>query len=146
MARITRLEIDDSGLPAPAPEIEQERRVAVFDLLEDNSFTLPGRDGAPPPEGPFALTLAVRDGRLVFDTATEAGEKVAGKIIQRDVGKAGLADILGRQSRIAGAGSDRAACGGRSRPCDGGAQLLVVFRPRWPSLGPVGLSGMARDR
>ena len=77
MARITRLEIDDSGLPAPAPEIEQERRVAVFDLLEDNSFTIPGRDGAAAPEGPFALTLAVRDGRLVFDTATEAGEKVA---------------------------------------------------------------------
>jgi uncharacterized protein (UPF0262 family) len=77
MSRIVRLEIDDSGLPAPTPEIEQERRVAVYDLLEDNSFVLPGRDDLPPPEGPFALTLAVRDGRLVFDTQTEAGEKLA---------------------------------------------------------------------
>ena len=77
MSRITRLEIDDSGLPAPSPELEQERRVAVFDLLEDNSFVLPGRDGMAAPEGPFALTLAVRDGRLVFDTATEDGAKVA---------------------------------------------------------------------
>ena len=76
MTRIVKLEIDDSGLPAPTPEIEQERRVAVFDLLEDNSFAIPGRDGMPAPEGPFALTLAVRDGRLVFDTETEGGEKV----------------------------------------------------------------------
>jgi len=77
MSHIIRLEIDDSGLPAPTPEIEQERRVAVYDLLEDNSFVLPGRDGMAPPEGPFALTLAVRDGRLVFDTSTQGGEKVA---------------------------------------------------------------------
>ncbi|MDD8023118.1 MAG: UPF0262 family protein, partial [Paracoccaceae bacterium] len=77
MSKITRLEIDDSGLPAPTPQIEQERRVAVYDILEDNSFAIPGRDDIPAPEGPFALTLAVRDGRLVFDTATEAGDKVA---------------------------------------------------------------------
>lgn len=77
MSRIVRLEIDNSGLPAPTPEMEQERRVAVFDLLEDNSFQIPGRDGADAPEGPFALLLAVRNGRLVFDTATEAGDKVA---------------------------------------------------------------------
>ncbi|HEY0212798.1 MAG TPA: UPF0262 family protein [Paenirhodobacter sp.] len=77
MSRITRLDIDDSGLPAPSPEIEQERRVAVFDLLEDNSFALPGRDDMPAPPGPFALRLFIRDGRLVFDTCTEAGDKVA---------------------------------------------------------------------
>ena len=77
MSRITRLEIDDSGLPAPTPEIEQERRVAVFDLLEDNSWVIPGREGVAPPPGPYALNLAVRDGRLVFDTHTEAGDRVA---------------------------------------------------------------------
>ncbi|MBW0158871.1 UPF0262 family protein [Sedimentimonas flavescens] len=77
MARIAKLEIDDSGLSAPTPEIEQERRVAVFDLLEDNSFAIPGREGEAAPEGPFALMLAVRDGRLVFDTSTEGGDKVA---------------------------------------------------------------------
>lgn len=77
MTRITRLEIDDSGLPAPTPEMEQERRVAVYDLLEDNSWVLPPREGQTAPEGPFALRLAVRDGRLVFDIATEAGQKLA---------------------------------------------------------------------
>ncbi len=77
MARIARIELDTQGLPAPTPEIEQERRVAIHDLLEDNSFTLPGRDDTPAPEGPFALTLAVRDRRLVFDIATGTGDKLA---------------------------------------------------------------------
>jgi len=76
MSRITHIEIDDSALPAPTPEIEQERRVAIFDLLEDNSFELPARDGATPPPGPYRLLLAIRDRRLVFDISTEAGEKV----------------------------------------------------------------------
>ncbi|WP_126974701.1 UPF0262 family protein [Frigidibacter oleivorans] len=77
MTRIARIEIDDAGLPPPTPEIEQERRVAVFDLLEDNSFRLPGRGDQPAPPGPFVLALAMREGRLVFDTATEDGEKLA---------------------------------------------------------------------
>ncbi|MCB1399828.1 MAG: UPF0262 family protein, partial [Rhodobacteraceae bacterium] len=77
MSRICRIDIDEAGLAAPSPQIEQERRVAIYDLLEDNSFSIPGRGDAPTPEGPFALGLSVRDGRLVFDTATEAGEKVA---------------------------------------------------------------------
>ena len=41
MSRISQIEIDDSNLPPPTPEIEQERKVAIFDLLEDNSFTWP---------------------------------------------------------------------------------------------------------
>ena len=76
MTRISHIEIDDAGLPPPTPEIEQERKVAVFDLLEDNSFALPPRDGREMPEGPFRLGLSIRDGRLVFDIATEAEEKV----------------------------------------------------------------------
>ena len=43
MSRISHIEIDDSNLPPPTPAIEQERRVAIFDLLEENSFTLPRR-------------------------------------------------------------------------------------------------------
>jgi uncharacterized protein (UPF0262 family) len=77
MTRITRISIDDSGLAPPTPEIEQERKVAIFDLLEENSFAVPGRAGGPAPMGPFALSLSIREGRLVFDVATDGGEKLA---------------------------------------------------------------------
>ena len=68
--RIARIEIDDTGLPTPTPEIEQERAVAVFDLLEENSFAL-ASDKAP--AGPYALHLAIRERRLVFEVTAGTG-------------------------------------------------------------------------
>lgn len=72
--RLIRVEIDDSALPPASPEMEQERRVAVYDLLEDNSIRLPARGDGAAATGPYALTLAVRDRRLVFDLRSEAGD------------------------------------------------------------------------
>lgn len=77
MSRLVHIDIDESGLPAPTPEIEQERKVAVFDLLEDNSFSLPAREGREVPPGPFRLGLAIRERRLVFDVRDEADAQVA---------------------------------------------------------------------
>jgi uncharacterized protein (UPF0262 family) len=76
MTRICHIEIDESGLARPTPEIEQERRVAIFDLLEENRFALPPRDGRTPPDGPYRLGLAIREGRLVFDIATQDATRV----------------------------------------------------------------------
>jgi uncharacterized protein (UPF0262 family) len=72
--RLAAVELDETGLAPPTPEIRQEREVAVFDLLESNRFGLP-RDGAP--AGPYALNLAIREKRLVFSVATEAAEPAA---------------------------------------------------------------------
>ena len=70
---LSEIMLDDSTLPPPTPEIEQERRIAIFDLLEENRFTLlPGGNGVPP-AGPYRLSLAVRDRRLAFDLATGDG-------------------------------------------------------------------------
>ena len=74
--RICHIEIDESGLKAATPAIEQERRVAIFDLLEENSFALPQREGREVPTGPYRLGLAIREGRLVFDLAREDMTKV----------------------------------------------------------------------
>lgn len=76
MNRICHIEIDEAGLARPTPEIEQERKVAVFDLLEENSFALPARDGREIPHGPYRLGLAIREGRLVFSVGTEDGHAV----------------------------------------------------------------------
>jgi len=77
MTRIAQITLDDANLPAPTPEIEQERKVAMFDLLEDNTFVLPARDGRAVPAGPYCVNLSIRDKRLVFDVETEAAEKAA---------------------------------------------------------------------
>ena len=74
--RICHIEIDEKGLARATPEIEQERRVAIFDLLEENSFGLPQREGREVPPGPYRLGLAIREGRLVFDIASESAEKI----------------------------------------------------------------------
>jgi uncharacterized protein (UPF0262 family) len=71
MSRIIHIDLDDSALPPPTPEIEQERKVAMFDLLEENSFVLPDRDDRPVPHGPYRLGLSIRERRLVFDIVTE---------------------------------------------------------------------------
>jgi uncharacterized protein (UPF0262 family) len=73
-SRLIEVTLDETGLAPPTPEVEQERRVAIFDLLEDNSFALPDRDGRPAPPGPYRLHLAIRERRLVFDVANDAGE------------------------------------------------------------------------
>ncbi len=77
MSHISHIELDDSNLPPPTPEIEQERKVAMFDLLEENSFTLPARDDRMVPDGPYHLNLSIRDKRLVFDLETDKAEKAA---------------------------------------------------------------------
>ena len=74
--RICAINIDEKGLARPTAEIEQERKVAIFDLLEDNSFALPVREDRPVLPGPYNLGLAIRDGRLVFDLTTETAQKV----------------------------------------------------------------------
>lgn len=77
MSRIIHIEIDVSNLPPPTPEIEQERKVAIFDLLECNVFELPQRQGRDPVSGPYRLDLSIRNKRLVFDISADAGKKAA---------------------------------------------------------------------
>ena len=71
MPRLIDIQLDDHNLPPPTPEIEQERRVAIFDLLEDNTFKLPARTDRAAPDGPFSLSLSIREKRLVFDLRNE---------------------------------------------------------------------------
>ena len=54
--------IDEVSIGRSGPSIDHERQVAVHDLLEENTFALPGHD-----RGPYALYLSVVERRLVFD-------------------------------------------------------------------------------
>ena len=77
MSYLSDIKLDDRNLPPPTSEIEQERKVAIFDLLEKNTFELPGKVTNGRITGPFNLNLAIRDKRLVFDLSAAAGDKVA---------------------------------------------------------------------
>jgi len=77
MSRIAHIELDDSTLPPPTPQIEQERKVAMFDLMENNSFSLPQRDDREVPTGPFNVGLSIREKRLVFEIRTEDDQPAA---------------------------------------------------------------------
>lgn len=71
--RLVAVTLDETGLPAPTPEIEQERRVAIYDLLEENSFAPIARDGTPP-SGPFRLDLSIIDRRVAFKISNNSKE------------------------------------------------------------------------
>lgn len=60
--RLASVDLDAATLPAATAEIEHERRVAIFDLVEKNSFEPAGAAA-----GPYALKLALVDGRLAFE-------------------------------------------------------------------------------
>lgn len=65
--RIVAVTLDDRTVARRGPEIDRERKVAIFDLVEDNTFALDGRVT----QGPYALHLSIEDNRLVFDVRTE---------------------------------------------------------------------------
>ena len=77
MSYLSNIELHDRNSPPPTPEIEQERKVAIFDLLEKNTFKLPEKVSRGDINGPFNLNLAIKDKRLVFDLSTREGKMVA---------------------------------------------------------------------
>jgi uncharacterized protein (UPF0262 family) len=62
---IVKIQLDEKSFLRRRPEVEHEREVALFDLLEENKFVLKGE--VPSPEGPFHLRLALSEDRLIFD-------------------------------------------------------------------------------
>jgi uncharacterized protein (UPF0262 family) len=61
LSRLVEVTLDQASIGRNHAEVEHERDVAIFDLLEKNSFALEGHDG-----GPYTLHLSLADNRLVF--------------------------------------------------------------------------------
>jgi uncharacterized protein (UPF0262 family) len=68
--RIVDIRLDAASIVRWNREIEHERQVAVFDLLERNSFELV--DGFP---GPYRVALSLREANLIFTVDDETGEQ-----------------------------------------------------------------------
>ena len=70
--RLIDVQLDDASIGKATPDIEHERAVAIFDLIEENSFRPVGDEAG----GPYKLMLSVVESRLVFDISRENDEKV----------------------------------------------------------------------
>ncbi len=69
--RLVGVTLDESSIGGGNRDVEHERAVAIYDLLEENSFAPVGHAG-----GPYALNLLLASNRLVFDVRQEDGAPV----------------------------------------------------------------------
>ena len=70
--RLAAITLDEASVVHRSRAIEQEREVAIYDLLEANVFRLEGSPG-----GPYALTLGLEENRLVLDIRLQDGSQHA---------------------------------------------------------------------
>jgi uncharacterized protein (UPF0262 family) len=70
-ARLTAITLDQASIQHGNHHIEHEREVAIFDLLDGNSFALDGRD-----DGPYTLVLSIAEDKLMFTVGVEADPQV----------------------------------------------------------------------
>ncbi|TMI98529.1 MAG: UPF0262 family protein [Alphaproteobacteria bacterium] len=74
--RLVKITLDEGSIGRSSPDIEHERAVAIYDLLEDNSFQPVDHGG-----GPYALHLSISENRLVFDIRQEDGAPVMAHLL-----------------------------------------------------------------
>ena len=65
-ARLIAIELDQTSIRRSRPNIDHEREVAIFDILDANTFALEGRD-----DGPYKLTLGIVEDRLALSIGNE---------------------------------------------------------------------------
>jgi uncharacterized protein (UPF0262 family) len=70
--RLVSVTLDEESIGRSNPDVEHERQVAIYDLIEQNIFAPEAHQD----EGPFALHLSINGSRLVFDIRREDGTPV----------------------------------------------------------------------
>jgi uncharacterized protein (UPF0262 family) len=74
--RLVAITLDEASIGRANPDVEHERAIAIYDLLEDNSF-----DPIGDPAGPYALKIALVERRLAFEVTREDGAAVITHIL-----------------------------------------------------------------
>ena len=77
--RIAKIDLDEDTILWRNADVEQERRIAIYDLIEENCFK-PLRAVERGAKGPFHLQLAVVDGRLAM-TIADTGDEVLEQLV-----------------------------------------------------------------
>jgi uncharacterized protein (UPF0262 family) len=74
--RLKAVVLDGDSIGIGTADQEHERQIAIYDLIEENSFALPDKD-----DGPYELTIALHDAKLMFDISGADGEQKAVHIL-----------------------------------------------------------------
>jgi uncharacterized protein (UPF0262 family) len=74
--RLVSVSLDEASINRGAADQEHERQIAIYDLIDENSFALPGRDA-----GPYGLKIALQDAKLVLEIREESGAPVVAHIL-----------------------------------------------------------------
>ena len=74
--RLSEVILDEATIPRGEIDVDHERAVAVFDLVEENSFAVPGRD-----DGPYSLTISQEESKLTFGVRGANGELAASVVV-----------------------------------------------------------------
>ncbi|MFL6795906.1 MAG: UPF0262 family protein [Xanthobacteraceae bacterium] len=75
--RLVAVTLDENSIGRSNSDVEHERAVAIYDLLEDNSFGPEGDESG----GPYALHLSIDGTRLAFDIRREDGSPVVAHLL-----------------------------------------------------------------
>ncbi len=76
LSKLVAVTLDEESIGRSGPDIEHERAVAIYDLIEENSF-----QPVDQPVGPYALHLSMSDNRLVFDIRKPDGQPVVAHLL-----------------------------------------------------------------
>ena len=74
--RLVAVTLDEASIGRSSADIEHERAIAIYDLLEQNSFAPQGSE-----DGPFTLAISLSEGKLVLDVKHEDGRQVVTHIL-----------------------------------------------------------------
>ena len=69
--RLISVTLDETSIGRGNPDQEHERQIAIWDLVEENSFSIEGHGG-----GPYALVLALQEKKLLFDVRDPEGAPI----------------------------------------------------------------------
>ena len=76
LSRLTRVTLDENSIGRGTADQEHEHETAIYDLIDDNQFSVVGHKG-----GPYALDISIHDAKLMLAVSDAEGEPVVTHIL-----------------------------------------------------------------
>ena len=74
--RLVAVTLDESSIGRGNPDQEHERQIAIYDLIEVNSFAVVEQD-----DGPYALHVSLHENKLLFDIRAQDGAPIVAHLL-----------------------------------------------------------------